>query len=329
MNNLLSICIPTYNRCQYLKENLTAFVKQLEKYEIPIYISDNGSTDNTRSIVKDIKYRYLFYQNNGSNLGIDLNIINAVKMASSEYVWIFSDDDLIVENAIKKILSIVIKKYDLIIINSSTYNKDFSKLLEYRHLEKDTNIEYGEKEYEKLLVDTAGYSTFLGSLVILKKLWDAVDYKKFIGTDFVHNGIIFNYIIGKKAYFLSEPLIKIRLQNASWSTRQFEVWSINWPKTIWSLPSEYSDVAKNKVTPKEPYSSIKSAAGYRAMGAYNYNTYLKYIKNNNSISSSKKKVLKIISIIPIKILKKLKVIRLYIKKPVGYKFKIFQLTNKI
>ena len=329
MNDLLSICIPTYNRCQYIEKILIEFIKQLEPYKIPIYISDNGSTDNTRSVIKNLEYEYLFYQNNKANTGIDQNIINAVKMASSQYVWIFSDDDLIADEAISKIMKILKHEYSLLIVNSSTYNKDFSKLLEYRHLEIDTDTEYGEKEYEKLLTDTASYSTFIGSLVISKKLWDSVDHKKFIGTDFVHSGIVFNYIIGKKAYFLSEPLIKIRLQNASWSNRTFEVWNINWPKIIWNLPSEYSRASKTKVTLKEPCSSIKTIAGYRAMGSYNRNLYFKYIKNNNNIPSSKKILLNLISIVPTIFLKRIKLLILYLKKPIGYKFKIFQLTNKI
>ena len=51
MNELLSICIPTYNRSQYLLQTLEAFLPQVIPHQIPIYVSDNGSTDKTISII--------------------------------------------------------------------------------------------------------------------------------------------------------------------------------------------------------------------------------------------------------------------------------------
>ena len=54
---LLSISIPTYNRSVYLEECLNSIVQQIdinEKAKIEIYISDNGSTDDTYEVVKKI-----------------------------------------------------------------------------------------------------------------------------------------------------------------------------------------------------------------------------------------------------------------------------------
>ena len=51
INPYLSICIPTYNRSEVLKESLM----QLLKYEgddIEVVISDNCSPDNTEEVVR-------------------------------------------------------------------------------------------------------------------------------------------------------------------------------------------------------------------------------------------------------------------------------------
>ncbi len=47
---LLSICIPTYNRSQYLDKCLEALVNQERFDEIEVVISDNCSTDETESV---------------------------------------------------------------------------------------------------------------------------------------------------------------------------------------------------------------------------------------------------------------------------------------
>ena len=58
MRTHLNICIPTFNRSDYLIEALNSFEKDtLEKYYnlINIYISDNASTDDTETAVSQYK----------------------------------------------------------------------------------------------------------------------------------------------------------------------------------------------------------------------------------------------------------------------------------
>ena len=66
MNNLISICIPTYNRESLLKESLVKLISQIREFSIAIYISDNSSSDNTEEVVKELSnnYKYIFYHKN-------------------------------------------------------------------------------------------------------------------------------------------------------------------------------------------------------------------------------------------------------------------------
>lgn len=74
---ILTIAIPTYNSSKYLKETLEKTIIQCEKNnEIEILVSDNCSTDDTESVVKDfinkeINIRYL---KNSQNVGLDKNV---------------------------------------------------------------------------------------------------------------------------------------------------------------------------------------------------------------------------------------------------------------
>jgi len=114
INNMtckLSICIPTYNRASYLDETLKYIVKQIleEDEEVEIVISDNGSNDGTVKILENYssKYGFIRYYCNTKNLGYDLNLIKTIENANGEYVWAFSDDDIIQDKALKKVLNLI------------------------------------------------------------------------------------------------------------------------------------------------------------------------------------------------------------------------------
>ena len=51
---LISICIPTYNRPEYLKNCLNSLAKQTDK-NFEVCVSDNHSNSNIRKIVKSFK----------------------------------------------------------------------------------------------------------------------------------------------------------------------------------------------------------------------------------------------------------------------------------
>jgi abequosyltransferase len=98
-NVLLTIAIPTYNRAHLLDECLTALAREFgNSLEIEIIVSNNASTDTTSAVVKrqiKINFPDLRYFENSTNLGPDYNITQCFREAQGKYVWIFSDDDLL------------------------------------------------------------------------------------------------------------------------------------------------------------------------------------------------------------------------------------------
>ena len=69
---LVSICIPTYNRCEYLKKSLDSIVSQEPFLDgrVEVVISDNASTDETEILSREYasKYSNLIYHRNKDNV---------------------------------------------------------------------------------------------------------------------------------------------------------------------------------------------------------------------------------------------------------------------
>ena len=187
----LSICIPTYNRAPFLDYLLNNIVTQIIEdnlqRQLEIVISDNASTDNTKSIVD--KYRSKFseiqYTRQKSNLGFDLNLLNVVSQARGEYCWLFGDDDRFEPHAIIKILN-YLKQYNGLTglsINCQGYSFDFSKKvyafspLRYNKLYTSADVAYAE---------IGLYFSYLSGQVVAKKYWDEVINNKNVSNYFDH-----------------------------------------------------------------------------------------------------------------------------------------------
>ncbi|WP_298371096.1 glycosyltransferase family 2 protein [Azospirillum sp.] len=106
---MLTIAIPTRNRASYLEKCLRAFLAQIEQnpdVDVKICISDNGSTDSTSAVVAALQLETdrIRYSRNETNLGYQRNIIRLVEMAETDFLWFFGDDDLPLDDGLKKVI---------------------------------------------------------------------------------------------------------------------------------------------------------------------------------------------------------------------------------
>jgi glycosyltransferase involved in cell wall biosynthesis len=102
----ITILTPTYNRSHYLLK-LYQSLKQQTSLDFLWLIIDDGSSDSTKEIIKQIQQnstfdiQYIFQENGGKHLAIN----SAMGHIQSELVFIVDSDDLLVEDAITTILS--------------------------------------------------------------------------------------------------------------------------------------------------------------------------------------------------------------------------------
>lgn len=128
---LLSICIPTYNRAPFLKKCLDSIVIQFSDQEIRqnvnIFILDNQSQDNTEEIVKKFTntFENIKYIKDNKNRNIARGIAKVASMGNGEYIWVFSDDDLQTNNALKLIIkTILTNQCNIIVSNFNSFDKN-------------------------------------------------------------------------------------------------------------------------------------------------------------------------------------------------------------
>ena len=109
----LSICIPTYNGGEKLKNNIEMIINQILKSDIKdveLIISDNCSEDNTQEIISDYVKKYpkiITYNRNNINLQFNGNIKKLIKLAKGKYIHLLGDDDFYLENGIQRILNVI------------------------------------------------------------------------------------------------------------------------------------------------------------------------------------------------------------------------------
>ena len=122
---LLTLAIPTYNRSACLAQLLGLLSDQLKnEYRVELIVSDNASSDETASVVRQhvgggLRIRYI---RNSENVGADANFLQCFEQARGKYVWLFSDDDLIIPGGLAKILRYCEDStYDLIWVTGSSF----------------------------------------------------------------------------------------------------------------------------------------------------------------------------------------------------------------
>lgn len=117
---LLSICIPTYNRAIYLDNLLKNIVLQ-EWFsdDIEILIYSDPSSDNTNEIAGKYTniYKNIRYHRNKERLGMIPSILDSIWMCRWKYIWLFSDDDIMAEKAIKIMIKTIKSELPSLILN--------------------------------------------------------------------------------------------------------------------------------------------------------------------------------------------------------------------
>jgi len=107
MSPRLSICIPTYNRKEWLRGCIRAIqreIKDLPVGLVEIVVSNNASSDGTMAYLDAIAGPGIVVHHNTSNNHLT-NFWTVCQYATGDYIWLMGDDDEPTPGSIAKIIN--------------------------------------------------------------------------------------------------------------------------------------------------------------------------------------------------------------------------------
>jgi len=214
---VLTIAVPTYNGAGTIRETLESVAGQLEP-GVDILVSDNASTDATRSVMREYQQRYpsILYSRNDTNVGPDRNFDLAVRGACGKYVWLLSDDDKLSPGAIRRMLDVLERHRDiaLVFVNSATYSADFSRCLASRALAIPEDLFC--RTADEFLQATKELACYVSSCVVRRDLWIERDLSPYVGSNWLQYAARLALLRGHSAYCIADSLVVYRSEAFRW-----------------------------------------------------------------------------------------------------------------
>jgi glycosyltransferase involved in cell wall biosynthesis len=256
----ISICIPTYNRAEHLKNCLHSIILNpaIANDNIQICVSDNCSTDETEKVVRHAQNKIrIKYDKKIKNYGMARNILKAVEMADGEFVWLLGDDDLLLTNALEQIYNLVIKYPDIDFFYVNSFHLSTEYVLSYPQPFNTTNLPNNMKPFSPLLkncemkfmdlIDPNISFDFLGGIylsIFRRQKWldninalnnsameDSRVFSHFDNT-FPHITIFAQAFSDSKAFFYAQPL-SVNLHGArEWAPMSPLINSVRLPEAL-------------------------------------------------------------------------------------------------
>lgn len=108
----VSFCIPVYNQSELLRENIRTILLYPGD-DIEVVVSDNASEENIEDVVASFHDSRLRYVRMPENKGLDMNILNAVRHSSGDYILLLRTKDLIYPHKMSAALDYMRKYPDI------------------------------------------------------------------------------------------------------------------------------------------------------------------------------------------------------------------------
>lgn len=227
---LLSICIPTYNRANYLHNCLDSLRIQLRGNDIlldsvEIVISDNCSTDNTSQIAEGFRkyFKNFTYTVNKKDVGFDLNVVNVVKNSTGKYCWYLGDDDVIINGSLLYVYNRLKDfKYDVVTVEVEPIvtGDEYKKLRNYSDnstVEIDNFNDFYFKGYCQ-----GGFSV----LIFNRERWlSCLDINNFLKHWLYYETVLKMLVHArKKMLYINQPIISTG-QDCRWAENGTELYT--------------------------------------------------------------------------------------------------------
>jgi len=110
-------------------------VIEIDSPQIEIVVVDNDSPDDTEKVINSIDDDRISYYKNQTNIGVAMNIIETIKKAKGEWVFLLSDEDTVEINTMDRIIKDLSTEdnSEIAVILGNVKNYDNSYLYQYKN----------------------------------------------------------------------------------------------------------------------------------------------------------------------------------------------------
>ena len=215
---MISVCVATHNGEKYIKQQLESILSQLSQDD-EVVISDDGSTDDTLSIINEINdSRIIVYQyqqpskTKHSHEYVCRNFENALKHAKGDYIFLSDQDDIWMPNKVEVCMK-DLKDHDMV-------------LHEFMHIDENENV-------IKPLHYNGTFRPHNYLLRVGKHYGCAMAFRRSVldyALPFPKHLLLHDYWIGILAetignfYYEKQPLIKYRIHQQNTSGNHNPLW---------------------------------------------------------------------------------------------------------
>jgi glycosyltransferase involved in cell wall biosynthesis len=220
-----SICIPTYNRADYLTYAVNSVLEQTYG-DFELIICDDGSTDDTSERVRQWSDERIRYVRHPQNIGRSRNMRSGFDAASGEYFIKFDDDDAIAPQFLEKTVAVLDgnPSVDFVCTNHWVIDKNNHR---DREATKANSERWGKSRLQEGSIPDLLRETFLhqslqvGSTLFRRACLEEVDYMRPEADGCEDFDLLVRLAIaGKQGYFIPELLMEYRIHGAQTSLKQ-------------------------------------------------------------------------------------------------------------
>lgn len=119
---MISVCMATYNGENFIQEQINSILKQLSDDD-ELIISDDGSVDNTISIIQSFADKRIKLFHNQGFHGVIPNFENALVHSQGDYIFLSDQDDVWMPNKVE-VCTKLLKENILVVHNAEIIDGD-------------------------------------------------------------------------------------------------------------------------------------------------------------------------------------------------------------
>lgn len=221
----VSVCIPTYNRANYLTYSINSVLNQTYT-NFELIICDDGSTDNTPEVISQLNDDRIRYIKHPNNIGRSRNMRSGFDVACGTYFIKIDDDDALTPEFLEKTLAILEaeQNVDFVCSNHWIINQNNERV---ESATFDNSAKWKKDHLKQGIIPDLMKQTFqyqslqVGSTLFRRACLEEVNYMRTEADGCEDFDLLVRLALaGKQGYFLPEFLMEYRLHGKQTSLRQ-------------------------------------------------------------------------------------------------------------